>query len=57
MKLEFSPQIFEESTIFRFHEIRCLVAESFHTDRRTREDDNTFRISSNASKDAGISFP
>jgi len=35
MKLEFSRQIFEESTIVRFHDMRSLVAESFHTDRRT----------------------
>jgi len=35
MKLEFSQQIFEESTIVTFHEKRSAVAESFPTDRRT----------------------
>jgi hypothetical protein len=57
MKLEFSRQIFEESTIVRFHEMRSLVgSRSIRTDGPD-EADSSFRISSNASKDAEMTFP
>ena len=42
MKLEFSGQIFENTQISNFVEIRPLVAELFHADRRTdRQTDMT----------------
>jgi hypothetical protein len=57
MKLEFSRQIFVESKIVRFHEMRSLVgSRSIRTDGHD-EADSSFRNSSNVSNDAEITFP